>query len=456
MTDHDHHGHSHGHGHSLEGGWERWAAVPMLRILAGVVGVVAFLTVVALVVLWPTGEGRRQAIANADDLGLVSERVSATVQEQRDGPCSYSTADNPQTCREVTLLIDDGPEAGALVILPEINLRFDSSIPSMSPGDAVILGYEPSTNAYFFADLDRRGPLVWLAVVFAVFVVGFGRSRGLLALTSMAFTIVALVGFIAPSVLDGNDAVLVCVVGASAIAIVGLYVTHGFSPTTTVALAGTLGALALTLGLSWVFFELTRITGLGTEESLILPFIAIDIDLADLLLGGAVIGALGALDDITITQVAAVGELRDRRPDLSLAELFASGIRIGQEHIASTVNTLLLAYAGASMPLLLLFSTSDQGLDTVANSEVIAVEIVRTLCGSMGLVAAVPITTAMAALVVTGDLHADHDHSDVPGYEDPAAASEPAESAPAPEDTPEPESPTPRWEDFSPEESDGL
>lgn len=424
------HGHSHGDG--LPGGWERWSQVPMLRIVVGFIALIGFVTVVALVALWPTGEGRQQAIANADDLGLVSDRVNATVQEQRDGPCSYSTDDNPQTCRELTLIVEDGPEAGALVILPEINLRFDSSIPSMAPGDAVILGYEPSTNTYFFADLDRRGPLLWLAIVFAVFVIGFGRSRGVLALSSMAFTVVALVGFIAPSVLDGNNALVVCVVGASAIAIVSLYVTHGFSPTTTVALAGTLGALLLTLGLAWVFFELSRITGLGTEEALILPFVAGDIDLAALLLGGAIIGALGALDDITVTQVAMVAELHNRRPDLSRGELFASGIRVGQEHIASTVNTLLLAYAGASMPLLLLFSTSDQSLDLVANSEVIAVEIVRTLCGSMGLVAAVPITTAMAALVVSGERHADHD---------PAEASD-AESV--------------NWEDFSPEEFDGL
>ena len=394
------------------------------------------------------GEGRDDAIANAAaNSALVSRAaLAATVVDEvlaRDRAVTQRPKTSSRTAARSPSSSNEGPEAGALIILPEINLRFDSSIPDLSPGDAVILGYEPTTNAYFYADLDRRTPLLWLTIVFAVFVVAFGRMRGLLALASMAFTIVALVGFVAPSVLDGNNAVLVAVVGASAIALVSLYVTHGLSPTTTVALAGTLGALGLTLALSWVFFELTRITGLGTEEALILPFIAGDVDLSALLLGGAVIGALGALDDITITQVATVAELHDRRPDLGKAELFASGIRVGREHIASTVNTLLLAYAGASMPLLLLFSTSDQSLDTVANSEVIAVEIVRTLCGSMGLVAAVPITTAMAALVVTGELHQHRDHSDVP---DALTAHETVDE-PDTEPTPEP-----RWEDFAPED----
>jgi uncharacterized membrane protein len=200
-----------------------------------------------------------------------------------------------------------------------------------------------------------------------------------------------------------------------------------------VALAGTLGALFLTLVLSWVFFDLTRITGFGAEENLLLPFLAGDIDLAGILLGGAVIGTLGALDDITVTQVAAVSEIHERRPDLTVSELVASGIRVGREHIASTVNTLLLAYAGASLPILLLFSVSDQSLANVANTEVVAVEIVRTLCGSIGLVAAVPLTTAMAALVVTGAASPTLPSSDIGPAEEPA----------------------PRWEDFGPEDREG-
>ena len=425
-------GHTHTHGHGMTGGWERWLAVPTLRAVLGAVTLAAVAAVVGMIVLWPTGEGRDAAISNAANLGLVTERVGATVEEQTVGPCSYSSVENPQECREITAILTGGPEEGSLIVLPEINTEFQSGIPDLSPGDTIILGFEPATNAYFYADLDRQAPLVWLAILFVIVVFALGRRRGLMALASMAVTVFVLVVFIAPSVLDGNDPVAVAVVAAAVIAFVTLYLTHGVSPTTTVALAGTLGALFLTLVLSWVFFDLTRITGFGAEENLLLPFLAGDIDLAGLLLGGAVIGTLGALDDITVTQVAAVSEIHDRRPDLTASELVASGIRVGREHIASTVNTLLLAYAGASLPILLLFSVSDQSLANVANTEVVAVEIVRTLCGSIGLVAAVPLTTAMAAVVVTGA----------------------ASPGGPPSDGSITEEPTPRWEDFGPDDDE--
>ena len=450
----DGHSHSHVHDHGLVGGWSDWSQDRVLRAVVALVAVAAAATLVGLVALWPSGEGRRTAIANADELGLGSERLSATVTEVLDRPCTYAPPDDPQDCRSLTLLVNDGPEAGAVVTLPEINLTFDRSIPDLSIGDDVILGYEETTNFYFYADQDRRAPLVWLAGLFAVVVIALGRVRGLLALLAMAATLVMLVAFVAPSALDGNDPLLVAVIAASAIAFISLYLTHGFTPTTTMALAGTLGALALTLGLSWAFFELANFTGLATEEALVLPFIAENLDVSALLLGGAVIGALGALDDVTVTQVATVAELRHRRPDLSTAELMASGIRVGRDHIASTVNTLLLAYAGASMPLILLFAVSDQSLVMVANSELIAVEIVRTLCGSMGLVAAVPITTALAAAVLrptavaaVPDIDAEHSPAR-------PVAAEP-EAEPADDAEPDPVPPRePRWEDFGPKSDD--
>ena len=419
-------GHPHGHSHEMPGGWDAWLANPVLRVMLGLLGAALLLTLAGLVWLWPTGEGRDAAIQQADRVGLVTERLEAEVVSVSDGPCSYSTPDNEQDCRVITVEPKNGPDEGAVIQLAEFSLEEFGFAPEVSPGDAVILGYEDGTDFYFYADRERRGTLLVLAALFAGVVIALGRGRGALALAAMVLTIVVLIGFVAPSVLDGNDPVVVALVAASAIAFVSLYLTHGFTPTTTVALVGTLSALTLTLAISWIFFELASFTGLATEEGITLPIIIDDLDLSALLLGGAMIGALGALDDVTVTQVATVAELKHRNPALSTTELISSGIRVGREHIAATVNTLLLAYVGASMPLLLLFSVSNQSLDIVANSELIAVEIVRTLCGSMGLVAAVPLTTAMAAVLVSrGDVSPD----------------------------PEPNR-GPRWEDFGPEDSE--
>ena len=387
--------------------------------------VAAAATVGGIIAYWPSGDGRQAAIVSANELGLVSDRLAATVLQVTDAQCSYSS-DPGEICRQMDVRLDDGPEAGSLVALPEVNLAFNPYLPDLSPGDGVVLGYEDSTGIYFFTDVDRRSTLLILAALFMAVVVTFGRLRGLLALVAMAATLVILVAFVAPSVLDGNDPLAVSVVAACAIAFVTLYTTHGPTPTTTVALAGTLGALGVTLALSWLFFALAEFSGLASEEALTLPFVANQVDVGALLLGGAIIGALGALDDVTVTQVATVSELRRHSPDMPSKELFAAGIRVGREHIASTVNTLLLAYAGASMPLLLLFAASDQSLQMIANTEVVAIEMARTLCGSMGLVAAVPVTTALAAALS--------------GRADAITGSDAAQR----------ETPPPSWDDFAP------
>ena len=434
--------HQHRPGPGLRGrqAWRRDRALGAVLALVVLAGAAA---VVGLVLLWPTGEGRDVARERADEIGLTYERLVATVTEVTDRVCSYSSPDDPQACRTITTRVDEGPLQGTQVALPEFNLAYDRISIRISPGDKVIVGYEASNDYYFFVDRDRRAPLVWLAGLFALVVVALGRLRGALALVGMAATLVVLIAFVAPSVLDGNDPVLVAVVAAAVIAFVSLYLTHGLNAHTTVALAGTLASLGLTLALSWVFFGLSEFTGLATEEGLTLPLIAGDVDLASLLLGGAIIGALGALDDVTVTQVATVAELRYRSPHLPRRELITSGIRVGREHIAATVNTLLLAYAGAGLPLVLLFAVSDQSLAMVANSELIAVEIVRTLCGSLGLVAAVPVTTVLAALVSDG--------TGTPESADPADGPRPGGQAAAELVDP---APAPRWEDFAPDQDD--
>ena len=399
--------------HRRDSGWKAWRSHRGLRAVLVFVAGAGLATAVGVAALWPTGEGIAAATATADEIGLVTDRLRATVREVYDGPCSYSTEEAIHNCRRVSAVLDEGPNQGAVITLPEFDLSFAPTAPQLTVGQKVILGYEQSTDFYFYADVDRRAPLAWLTVLFAVFVIALGRRRGVLALVGMGGTLTVLVAFMAPSVLDGNDPVLVAVVAASAIAFLSLYLVHGFNSTTTVALAGTLSSLGLTLALSWAFFEFAHFTGLASEEALTLPFIFGGLDVGSLILGGAVIGALGALDDITVTQAAVVAELRYRNPDLGLRQLVASGIRVGREHIASTVNTLLLAYVGASIPLLMLLAVSDQSMIMVANSELIAVEIVRTLCGSIGLVAAVPITTTLAAVVAGHPGLIDTTHSQV-------------------------------------------
>jgi uncharacterized membrane protein len=220
--------------------------------------------------------------------------------------------------------------------------------------------------------------------------------RGLAALVGLALSLVILLWFIIPAIIAGRNAVLVALVGGGAIALIALYLAHGYTPLTHVAAVGSFAALALTTFLSWLVVALARFSGLASEEAFYLLGLP-DLDLSGLLLAGIVLGALGALDDVTVTQASAVWEVNQANPELDHGALFASGLRIGRDHIASTVNTLVLAYAGAAMPLLILYSLSALSLGVVASSEVVAVEIVRTLVGSIGLVASVPITTWLAA-----------------------------------------------------------
>ena len=186
---------------------------------------------------------------------------------------------------------------------------------------------------------------------------------------------------------------------------VALYLAHGINARTTTAVLGTVGALFITGVLAWIFVTGTHLTGLASEESGLLAASLSGVSLKGLLLGGIVIGSLGVLDDVTVTQASAVWELHQANPSYGFSRLYAAGLRIGRDHIASTVNTLVMAYAGASLPLLVLFTLSSRQLGDVLTSEILAQEIVRTLVGSIGLISAVPITTALAAFVADRSIH---------------------------------------------------
>jgi uncharacterized membrane protein len=225
--------------------------------------------------------------------------------------------------------------------------------------------------------------------------------RGLGALGGLVVSLLVLVGFTLPAILAGSTAVTVAVVSASAIAFVALFMAHGFRVSTAVALIATLASLIITAVLASIFVGATHLTGMTDDSSFLLSGLASGIDPRGILLAGVVIGALGVLDDVTVTQVSAVWQLKSVQPELSNVELVRPALQIGRDHISSTVNTLMLAYAGTSLPLLLLFVEANQGFSSVITREIVATEVVRTLVGSVGLVASVPIATWLAAFVVT-------------------------------------------------------
>jgi uncharacterized membrane protein len=360
-----------------------------------VAAVLAAATIVGLVALWPSGRNQ----PNLRGLGFVSEVYDAEVVTASEVPCGGET-EAGVSCRRVAFELLEGPHPGRSVAQEFV---ISGSTPILEAGDRVMLAYDGTAQPEFqyrFVDRDRGGVLVWLAVAFAVAVILLGRIRGVAALAGLAASIAVLLLFVLPAILEGSDPLAVAIIGSAAIAFLALYLAHGFTTMTTVALLGTLSALALTAVLANLFVEVAQISGFASEEAIVVQIGAARIDLAGIILGGVVIGALGAIDDMTVTQASAVWELRSADPRMSRGSLLAAGLRIGRDHVASTVNTLALAYAGASMPVLLLLVLSQQSLATVASGEVIATEIVRTLVGSIGLVAAVPVTTWLAALAV--------------------------------------------------------
>lgn len=365
--------------------------VGVLRALPVVLVVVlAIATVVGVFILRPTNEAR----PDLAELGINSQVFEAVVESMSQAPCG-SNAD--LQCVDLALRLTEGPDRGT--VFPLVMVVSETS-PSFEVGERIVLGYQEGAEPeyrYSYSDRQRRPMLLWLGVLFALVVVGLGRMRGFAALVGLAASIAVLLQFVIPAILDGRDPLWVAIVGAAIIAFLALFAAHGFTRMTSVALLGTLAALVLTAALSWVAVEVARFSGLTVDEAFILT-IAGHFDLSGLILAGTVLGALGAIDDITVTQASTVWELHAVRPDLGKRGLVRSGLRVGRDHVASTVNTLLLAYAGAAMPLLLFFVLANQSIGTVLNSEIVAVEVVRTLVGSIGLVAAVPITTWLAAV----------------------------------------------------------
>jgi uncharacterized membrane protein len=371
---------------------------PLRRLLAGVVGAFLLATLIGLVVLWPPPTPRDRT----GGLGTPVDLVNATVTAAPVVPCRSALPGVSLVCRDVTARLDSGPEKGDTTTL---DITESPDQPTLGQGDRIVLGRAADPGqpvAYFFSDFQRRTPLLALGLLFAVAVVGLARWRGLAALLGLGVSLVVIVRFVLPAILAGESALAASVVGAAVIALVIIYLAHGVSAQTTTAVLGTLAALALTAGLAVVFVQVTKLTGLSSEEGTYLRgVLGSTIDLRGMLLAGIVIGALGVLNDVTVTQASAVWEIHRANPSVGAGHLYRSAMQIGRDHIASTVDTLVLAYAGAALPLFVIFTVADRRLTDVLSGEIVAQEIVQTLVGSLGLIAAVPVTTWLAAAVVT-------------------------------------------------------
>ncbi|OGZ34140.1 MAG: hypothetical protein A2Y98_02285 [Candidatus Portnoybacteria bacterium RBG_19FT_COMBO_36_7] len=285
----------------------------------------------------------------------------------------------------------------------EINPSFNELY---QKGDKVLVSFSEQAEGesdYYIVDFVRLDKIYWLAAIFCLVILLTGRWRGLRAIMGLGFSFLIIFKFVIPKILDGSDPLSVSLLFSAIIILVSTYLVYGLNKKSSVAILGTFAGITIVGILSLIFTELVRLAGFAQEETIFLVnLMGSSLNLKGLLLAGFIIGALGVLDDITISQVSAVEELTKANPGLSKFEIYKRAMKIGIDHVASMVNTLFLAYAGASFPLLLLFVFKQPPFETlnrVINNEVIATEIVRALVGSIGLALAVPITTFLAAYI---------------------------------------------------------
>lgn len=351
---------------------------------------IAVLTLAAMVWLWPSDPAATPPQQSSRE--QVDGRVLSVVASE----CTDPAAEPGTTCRSARVVLDTGPAAGQEV---DAALSERPGAPDVAPGDEVVVvgSGDPGQETYFVVD-HQRGTGLWvLAAAFALALVAFGRWRGLSALAGLVVTFALLLLFVVPAILGGQPPLLVAIVGSSAIMLTVLYLTHGTGFSTTIALFGTLLSLVLTGLLSAAAVTALHLTGVTDELSASVG-VTQGVNTEGLLLAGIVIGSLGVLDDVTVTQAAIVTELARANPSYGVRRLYLAGSRVGRSHIASVVNTIVLAYAGSSLPLLIVVVANRQTLGGVVTDQVIAQEIVRSVVATLGLVAAVPLTTGLAAL----------------------------------------------------------
>jgi uncharacterized membrane protein len=392
---------THGHSHGGEVSWRpaRRVRIALLTALAPFV----IATIAGLAMLWPSHHHQPvplqfQTYGSAKSVYEKGD-VSSTTSRKCGG--TAGPGNTPSICTTARVQLTSGPDKGRVISLT----TGGPGDASLRPGDHIRVQRGPVINTatgervFAFDDYVRDTPLIALAAVFAVVLVAVARWRGLTALLGLALAYLVLVYFLLPALLDGRSPVAAALVAGAAILLVVLYVAHGFSMRTTTALLGTLVALGFTAAFAAIATSVSRLTGRSNEIYSELEGAGVKISISGLILCGLIVGALGVINDITVTQASSVWELSAADPRASWRTLFTSGMRIGRDHISSVVYTLVFAYTGAALPLLLLFSISGRSLHDLVTGDEIAGEIVRDLVGGVGLMLAVPFTTLIAAIV---------------------------------------------------------
>jgi YibE/F-like protein len=371
------------------------------RLVAALLAVLALAVAVGLIALWPRDDAPvTQPIAPQTVQDAEVVRVSGEGCEDLAGP----------GCRLVEVVLLDGPDAGAQSFFA---LPGGGFAPDLEPGDRIRVGRNEiegrpvplddlQAQPLVFIDFDRGGALLALTIAFAVIVVALARWQGVRSLVSLAISLVVIVAWLVPALLDGRPPLLAALVAGLAVMLVTTALTHGIGLKSGAAMLGAAGTLVVIVLLALLAVDVAHITGLASEEANLIEARA-DVSLQGLVLAGIVVGALGVLDDVTISQSSTVLALRRANPAFPLVTLFREAMAVGRDHLGATVNTLALAYAGGSLPVLLIFATQGTGFGDAISREAVAEELVATLVGSIGLVAAVPLTTALAALLATRD-----------------------------------------------------
>ena len=400
--------HSHAHSHTLRGPSPLGPLAA--RIVIGLLVAIGVVVLAGAAWLWPSQQKvdiplpfqNAAGGAVTTEAGHVLSSSAATCGDQSVGAV-LTTEPVPAKgddahCVQSLIAIDSGPNAGANTLL---EFSGGPGQPQLVVGDHIRITrvVDPTgTTTYSFYDYERTWPLIALATAFAVVVVAVARWRGLRALVGIVVAFAVLVVFMLPALRDGGAAIPVSLVASAAILYAVIYLAHGVSLRTSAALLGTLTALLLAAGLSWVAIELAHLTGLSEEDNNAVATYLGNVSITGLLLAGFIVGSLGVLNDVTVTQASTVFELAEVGGS-SRRGIFLGAMRVGRDHIASTVYTLVLAYAGSALPLLLLFSVANRSLGDVLTSETVAIEIARSAVGGIALALSVPLTTAIAAVL---------------------------------------------------------